>query len=71
MVAVITESGRSKSGQFAEKALQSVLFCETRRSCSQAYPQKMGAEFFHARVGVLQWIEISTLFMFSTRSCSR
>jgi hypothetical protein len=70
MVAVFAESGRSKSGQFAEMADQSLLFYEARRSCTQTYPQKMGAEFFHARTGTLQLIEIPALFTFPARSCS-
>lgn len=58
MVAAFVGSGRLKSGQFAEMAVQSLFFYEARRSCAQTYPQKMGAEFFHARVGALQLIEI-------------
>lgn len=68
MVAVIAESGRSKSGQFAIMAVQSLLFCEARWSCSQTYPQKMGAEFFHARADILQLIEIVELSNFPTGS---
>jgi hypothetical protein len=52
MVEGFAESGRLKSGQFAEIALQSLLFCEVRRSCAQTYPQKMGVELFHAKVDV-------------------
>jgi hypothetical protein len=66
MVAVIAESGRSKSGQFAERAAQFSRFCKVLRTCSQSYPQKMGAEFFHARVGILQLIEIPELFIVPT-----
>jgi hypothetical protein len=58
MVVVFAESGRLKNGQFAEMAGQTSLFCEARRSCSQAYPQKMGAVLLHAKVGILQLIEI-------------
>ena len=50
MVAVIAESGRLKSGQFAEMASQFLRFCTVPRTCSQSYPQKMGVEIFHARI---------------------
>jgi hypothetical protein len=66
MVGIIVESGRSKSGQFAILAVQSLLFCEARWSYAQAYPQKMGVELFHARVGILQLIEIPELFIVPT-----
>lgn len=71
MVGIIVESGRSKSGQFAILAVQSLLFCEARWSYAQAYPQKMGVELFHARVDTLQLIEILSLFMFPAGSCSQ
>jgi hypothetical protein len=71
MVAVIAESGRSKSGQFAEMAAQFSRFCKVPRTCSQSYPQKMGVELFHARVDTLQLIEILSLFMFPAGSCSQ
>jgi hypothetical protein len=49
-------------------AVQSLLFDKARWSYAQTYPQKMGAEFFHARVGILQLIEIPSLFIFSMGS---
>jgi len=65
MVEEFAESGRLKSGQFAEMALQSLLFCEVQRSCAQTYPQKMGVEFFCASADIAQSIENSSLCIFS------